>query len=265
MLGAIIGDIVGSCYEWDNIKTKDFEFVTARSKFTDDTVMTCAVAKALMLSDINDEENVKINVIEQMIDIGRKYPNAGYGGMFWKWLFGNDWAPYNSYGNGSAMRVSSAGWISNDMDVVLRVAKNTAEVTHSHPEGIKGAQATAAAILLARQKKSMKEIRDYMQNNFYCLDFTLDQIRPTYRFKASCQETVPQAIVAFLESTGFEDAIRNAVSIGGDSDTLAAITGSIAQGYYGVSVEMREMALGKLDDGLRDIVSGFEGLSNKLL
>ncbi|KJS80034.1 MAG: ADP-ribosylglycohydrolase [Peptococcaceae bacterium BICA1-8] len=258
MLGAIIGDIIGSIYEWDNLKTKDFEIFNSKSFFTDDSVMTCAVAQGLMNSNLNDEEDTRFQIIKQMLELGRQYPNCGYGGMFRQWLFDQNQAPYNSYGNGSAMRVSPVAWMSDDLEIVLRLAKNSAEVTHNHPDGIKGAQAVAAAIFMARQKKSINEIKDFIQKNYYILNFTLAEIRDTYEFDETCAGTVPQAIVAFIEAESFEDAIRNAISIGGDSDTLAAITGSIAEAYYGIPENLREMALAKLDDRLRRIVIDFE-------
>lgn len=237
MLGAIIGDVVGSVYEWNNIKTKDFELFKPNCFFTDDTVMTVAVANALLLtrekqSNTNDKISFKEELIKQMQDFGRKFPNAGYGGMFSGWLVSDNPKPYNSFGNGSAMRVSPCGYIAVTLDEALLLAKASAEVTHNHPEGIKGAEATASAIFLARCGKSKEEIKEYIEENFYTLDKTLDEIRPNYSFNETCQETVPQAIQAFLESVDFEDAIRNAISLGGDSDTLAAITGSIAWAYY---------------------------------
>lgn len=237
MLGAIIGDVVGSVYEWNNIKTKDFEFFKPNCFFTDDTVMTVAVAKALLLtrekqSKANEKISFKKELIKQMQDFGKRFPNAGYGGMFAGWLVSDNPKPYNSFGNGSAMRVSPCGYIAVTLDEALLLAKVSAEVTHNHPEGIKGAQVIAAAIFLARCNRSKNEIKEYIQDNFYPLDKSLDEIRLNYSFNETCQETVPQAIWAFLESVDFEDAIRNAISLGGDSDTLAAITGSIAWAYY---------------------------------
>ncbi|MDI9475687.1 MAG: ADP-ribosylglycohydrolase family protein [Natronincolaceae bacterium] len=260
MLGAIIGDIVGSIYEFNNIKTKEFELINERCFFTDDTVLTVAVAQALMDSDLDNEEDVKNRLTKEIVDWGRQYPRAGYGLRFQNWLWDDVHTPYNSFGNGSAMRVSPAAWISNDLDQVLRLAKNTAEVTHNHPEGIKGAQATAAAILLAGKKKSMKEIREYIEDNYYKLGFTLGEIRPTYKFNETCQDTVPQAIVAFLESDSFEDAIKNAISIGGDSDTIAAITGSIAEAYYAIPQSLYDFAMSKLDARLKKVVRKFINL-----
>lgn len=237
MLGAIIGDVVGSVYEWNNIKTKDFDLFKPNCFFTDDTVMTIAVAKALIVTREKQSKSLKKvsfkeELIQQMQAFGRRYPKADYGGMFAKWLVSDNPQPYNSFGNGSAMRVSPCGYIAVELDEALELAKASAEVTHNHPEGIKGAQATASAIFLARYGKSKEKIREYIEENFYTLDRTIDEIRPNYRFDETCQGTVPQAIQAFLESTDFEDAIRNAISLGGDSDTLAAITGSIAWAYY---------------------------------
>lgn len=257
MLGAIIGDIVGSIYEFNNIKTKEFELINERGFFTDDTVLTVAVAQALMNSELDNEEDVKNRLTKEIVGWGRQYPRAGYGLRFRNWLWDDDHTPYNSFGNGSAMRVSPAAWISNDLAQVLKLAKNTAEVTHNHPEGIKGAQATASAILLAREKKSKAKIRGYIEDNFYKLDFTLDEIRPTYKFNETCQDTVPQAIVAFLESYSFEDAIKNAISIGGDSDTIAAITGSIAEAYYAIPQDLYDFAMSKLDARLKGVVTKF--------
>ena len=231
MYGAIIGDIVGSVYEFDNIKTKDFPLFSSKSTYTDDSIVTIAVAKALIYSREN-QTSFKSALIRYMREYGQRYPHAGYGGMFSRWLISATPKPYNSFGNGSAMRVSPCGLIAVTLQEALDLAKASAEVTHNHPEGIKGAQATAAAIFLARCGKSKDEIRKYIEANFYKLQMSLDDIRPKYFFNETCQETVPQAIIAFLESESFEDAIRNAVSLGGDSDTLAAITGSIAWAFY---------------------------------
>ncbi len=230
MYGAIIGDIVGSKYEFNNIKMKEFPFVSKGCEFTDDSIMTVAVARALLKSR---EENVPFKqvLVQEMQELGRKYPSS-YGGMFAHWLVASNPKPYNSFGNGSAMRVSPCGLIAVTLDEALELAKASSEVTHNHPEGIKGAQATAAAIFLARIGKDKEEIRNYIQSHYYNLTQTLDEIRPTYYFNETCQQTVPQAIIAFLESTSYEDAIRNAISIGGDSDTVAAITGAIAWAYY---------------------------------
>jgi ADP-ribosylglycohydrolase len=225
MLGAMIGDMVGSVYEWHNIKTTDFVLFKSNSTFTDDTVLTAATAKALMTDG-------DYTVAYQ--DFARRYPRRGYGGNFSQWIWDENPQPYNSWGNGSAMRVSPVGFAFDTVEEVLAEAERSAAVTHNHPEGIKGAQATALAVLLARQGVAMKDIRDEIANRFeYNLDRTLSEIRPGYAFDVSCQGSVPEAIIAFLESESYEDAIRKAVSLGGDSDTIACITGGIAEAYYG--------------------------------
>lgn len=255
MIGAIIGDIVGSIYEFDNIKRKDFPLFSTDCDFTDDTVMTIAVAKALAQYNKEDGlEKFKSDLVDVMHEVGCRYPHCGYGGFFLVWMMKNHREPYNSFGNGSAMRVSAVGWYANSLEEAELLAKATAEVTHNHPEGIIGAQATAAAIWLARNgrdKEGMKElIKEYIEAKYYRLDFTLDEIRPTYDYEVTCQKSVPQALVAFFESTDFEDAIRNAISIGGDSDTIAAITGSVAEAFYGVDEDLEETALSFLDEYL---------------
>lgn len=231
MIGAIIGDIVGSKYEFCNIKTKDFPILSKGCTYTDDSVMTVAVAKAI-LTAMDKRKDFKEELVKEMRDLGNRYPNAGYGGMFSNWLSSKNPMPYNSFGNGSAMRVSPCGMIAVELDEALSLARAFAEVTHNHPEGIKGAQAVAGAVFLAKTKKSKDEIKKFISENYYTFNFSLNDIRKDYRFDVTCQGSVPQAIVAFLESKDFEDAIRNAVSIGGDSDTIAAITGSIAWAYY---------------------------------
>ena len=253
MLGAILGDIVGSPFEFDhnNYKHKDFPLLSERSHFTDDTVMTFAVARGLMAGQGNAQKTFA-EVQHEMQYWGRKYPDAGYGGMFGQWLYAEHSEPYGSFGNGSAMRVAAAGWLFDTLDKTLEMAKVTAEVTHNHPEGIKGAQATAAAIFLARTGHSKPEIRQYVEQTFgYDLSRTCDEIRPGYRHVETCQQTVPEAIIAFLESTGFEDALRNAVSLGGDSDTLACITGGIAEAFYGMSSELQQETLKRLPEEMR--------------
>jgi len=253
MLGAILGDIVGSPFEFDhnNYKHKDFPLLSERSHFTDDTVMTFAVARGLMAGQGNAQKTFA-EVQHEMQYWGRKYPDAGYGGMFGQWLYAEHSEPYGSFGNGSAMRVAAAGWLFDTLDKTLEMAKVTAEVTHNHPEGIKGAQATAAAIFLARTGHSKPEIRQYVEQTFgYDLSRTCDEIRPGYRHVETCQQTVPEAIIAFLESTGFEDALRNAVSLGGDSDTLACITGGIAEAFYGMPSELQQETLKRLPEEMR--------------
>lgn len=240
MYGAFIGDIVGSKYEFNNIKTKSFPLFSQGCDYTDDTIMTAAVAKAIMLSrreqyeKNNDGKGFQEFLVEVMQDFGRRYPNptGAYGGSFAGWLCQKDPKPYGSYGNGSAMRVSPCGLAAVNMEEALALARASASVSHNHPEGIKGAEAVSAAIFLAKCGKSKAEIRQYINDHYYNLDFTLDSIRESYRFDSSCQGSVPQAIVAFLESENFEDAIRNVISIGGDCDTTGAITGSIAWIYY---------------------------------
>jgi len=249
MLGAIIGDTVGSVYEWNNIHTKEFPLFTSRSFFTDDSVMTIAVAEALL----NGGEPA--DFINAMKKFGKLFPEAGYGGNFSVWVRSTDNQPYNSWGNGSAMRVSPCAWFANSLHDAEALAEKSAAVTHNHPEGIKGAQATAAAIYLARTGKSKAEIKHYIETTYgYDLSQSLDEIRPGYKFNESCQETVPEAITAFLESTDFEDAIRNAISLGGDSDTLAAITGSIAEAAYPVPTEITQEALDRLDVPLLEVI-----------
>lgn len=257
MLGAIIGDIVGSRFEWNNHRSKDFEFFHPKCFFTDDSIMSLAIAKALLECN-NDYSNLSEKTVEYMQSIGRNYPDCGYGGRFYGWMFSDHPQPYRSYGNGSAMRVSACGFVAKSIEEAKELSKKVTEVTHNHPEGIKGAEATAVAIFLAKSGKDILEIRDYIQKHYYPLNFKLDDIRDTYRFNETCQDTVPQAIEAFLESNSFEDAIRNAISIGGDSDTLAAITGGIAEAYYGIPLEMRKKALTYLDERLLKIVMEFE-------
>ncbi len=249
MIGAIIGDIMGSIYEWNNIKTKEFPLFRDKCFFTDDTVMTIAVAEDL----INGGE--KDDFIDAMKKYGRMYPDAGYGGRFGTWLFFESREPYHSYGNGSAMRTAAVGWWLDSLEETRAMAALAARVTHDHPEGIKGAESTAAAIFLIRIGHSKAEIKEYVEREFgYDLSRTLDEIRPSYRFNESCQDTVPQAIIAFLESTDFEDAIRNAISLGGDSDTLAAITGSIAEAAYSVPQWIQDQVWEYLDEPLREVL-----------
>lgn len=284
MIGAIIGDVVGSVYEWHNIKTKDFPLFRDDCFFTDDTVMTCAVAEAVMRGG---QEN---DFIDAMKKYGRMYPNAGYGGNFGRWLRTSTRKPYNSFGNGSAMRVSPCAWVmdcgfcartgmwpTNGRDQALLSAR----VTHNHPEGIKGALAVTDAIFMCRYyfggwcgdhehpiqddpAKCKEQVCTYIEREYgYNLSRSLDEIRPRYRFNETCQETVPQAIIAFLESRDFEDAIRNAISLGGDSDTLAAITGSIAEAAYGIPQWIEDKAMSYLDAPLMDVVNRWKQYTNK--
>ena len=257
MIGAIIGDIVGSRFEWNNNKSKEFDLLTYKCVPTDDSIMTLALAKAILISK-DDYSDLSKNAVDCMRSLGRKNPDCGYGGNFHKWLFSDDPQPYDSYGNGAAMRVSAAGFVANSIDEAKAISKTITEVTHNHPEGLKGAEATAAAIYMAKTGSSLIEIRDYIDENYYPMDFTLDEIREDYDFDVSCQGTVPQALMAFFESTDFEDAIRNAISIGGDSDTVAAICGGVAEAYYGVPSDIRKHVLTFLDEELLGILVEFE-------
>lgn len=257
MLGAIIGDIAGSRFEWDNYRAKDFDFFHPECFFTDDSVMSLAICKALLESK-SDYCDLGENAVKYMQGIGRLYPDSDYGYRFYNWIYSDNPQPYGSFGNGAAMRVSACGYAADSLEEAQVLAKKVTEVTHNHPEGIKGAQATASAVFLARTGVDILEIRDYIHKQYYPMNFTLDGIRDTYQFNETCQDTVPQAFMAFFESVDFEDAIRNAISVGGDSDTLAAITGGIAEAYYGISEDMRKQAITFLDERLRLVLSEFE-------
>ena len=257
MLGAIVGDIIGSAYEFNNTKRKEFHLFTPKSKFTDDTVMTLAVARWLC----GDKEHRKETLVRHMQELGRRYPTAGYGGSFMRWLYNPEPQPYNSYGNGSAMRVSPVAFYAHSLQEALGLAKISAEVTHNHPEGIKGAQAIASSIYLARHGATKREIKSYVEENFhYDLSRQLDDIRPTYSYDMSCQNTVPQALLAFLEGANFEDVIRSAVSIGGDSDTIAAMAGGIAQAFYVIPKKLSSYCYALLTPELRGVLNDFEDL-----
>ncbi len=250
MIGAIAGDIIGSVFEWNPVKSKNFPLFQENAHFTDDTVLTCAIADYIM--------NEK-NIIDCLKEYTRVYPRAGYGGNYFNWAMSDSRDPYNSWGNGSAMRVSPVGFAYDTLEKVLKEAKKTAEVTHNHPEGIKGAQATASAIFLARTGKKRSDIKSFIEDRFsYDLSRTIEDIRPGYSFDVSCQGSVPEAIVAFLESKNYEDAIRLSISLGGDSDTQGCITGGIAQAYYeNVPKEILNYVFKKLDDRLAKIVRQF--------
>lgn len=249
MLGAIAGDVIGSVHEFAATKTKDFPLFVPESRFTDDTVLTAAIAEWILTGT---------DLIDLLHHYTASFPDRGYGLMYGRWARNRRREPYHSFGNGSAMRASPVGFAFETLEEVLRWAERSATVTHNHHEGIRGAQATAAAVFWARQLRDKKEIRRRLTEHFgYDLGFTLDAIRPTYRFNETCQDTVPQALVAFLESTGYEDAIRNAISLGGDADTLACITGGIAEAYYGVPDELARQCLDRLDDRLGDLVRRF--------
>lgn len=264
MIGAIIGDIVGSRFERANCKSTDFDLFTKKCSFTDDSVMTLAVAKALLesrgnrISNLLDISALRNNTVKYMQEVGGRYPNCGYGQMFWLWLHKKNPKPYQSFGNGAAMRVSPVAYAANSMEECIAFSEAVTKVSHDHPEGMKGAEATAVATWTALRKWEKDDIRRLIEEQYYILDFTIDEIRPHYQFDVSCQGSVPQAIEAFLESADFEDAIRLAVSIGGDSDTIAAITGGIAGAYYGVPDDLREQALAYLTNDLRDILAEFE-------
>ncbi len=249
MIGALAGDIIGSVYEWNNIKTKEFPLFREDCFFTDDSILTVALADTILTGT---------PYVENLKTFYHWYPNGGYGGGFHRWAQSPDPRPYNSWGNGAAMRISPAGWAYGDLKTVLEKAEEFTAVTHNHPEGIKGGQSTAAAVFLARTGKSKEEIREYIESAFgYDLGRTVDEIRPDYSFNESCRETVPEAIRAFLDSADFEDAIRNAVSLGGDSDTLACITGSVAQAFYGVPAGIEERVYSFLDARLARITREF--------
>jgi len=254
ILGAIVGDMCGSLYEFGYstkgpMKEYDFPLFSEGSVFTDDSVMTLAVADALLKSYAEGNQPVSYALVESMRELGRRYPRAGYGGRFMNWLESPiaHPRPYLSFGNGSGMRVSPVGWAFDTLGEVELVAAESAKVTHNHPEGIRGAQAIAACVLLARQGKGKQQIREYVRERFgYALDFAIDELRPTYTFDVTCQGSVPQAITAYLESTSFEDAIRRAVSLGGDADTIGEMAASIAQAEYGVPEEIEAEARKRL-------------------
>lgn len=262
MLGAIIGDVVGSRFEWHNIKSKDFPLFVPNCRPTDDSIMTLAIAQAI-LSCEGDRAALAEKAVASMQELGRRYPFAGYGGRFFQWLLARNPKPYGSYGNGAAMRVSPCAYAAGTLDEAKALSKAVTAVTHDHPEGIKGAEAVVTAVFLALHGSGIEEIRRHIGENYYPMDFTLDEIRPAYRFDVSCQGSVPQAIMAFLESTSFEDAIRNAISIGGDSDTIAAIAGGIAEAYYGIPEKLKKQALPCLDQTQRDILNRFKAKYGK--
>ncbi len=261
MYGAILGDIIGSHYEFDRgSKTKDFPLFSGLSEFTDDTVMTIAVAEAFLDMQIGEDYDVtRDRLISYLQEWGRRYPHAGYGIRFSRWLRNRQPEPYNSWGNGSAMRVSAVGWLFDDLQMTRAMARLSAAVTHNHPEGIKGAEATASAIFLARTGSTKAEIKAYIEENFhYDLSRTCDEIRPGYRHVESCQETVPEAITAFLEGENFEDVIRTAVSLGGDCDTLTCIAGSMAEAFYGVTEELKAECRKRLPEDMLEVLARFD-------
>ena len=254
MLGAIIGDVLGSTFEFYPMKTKKFELLENKSHFTDDTVMTVAVADSIMN---------EVPYVESLQKWGRKYPRVGYGSWFRKWIHQDDPKPYNSFGNGSAMRCSSVGWLFDDEDSVLEEAKKSAEITHNHPEGIKGAQAVALGVLMGRKGSSKRKIKEKLEFLFdYNLSQKLEQIIPNYTYDSTCQGSVPQAIIAFLESADFEDAIRNSISLGGDADTQACITGSLAEAHYqNIPEEISSFVRWRIEDDLLSVMAQFNSIT----
>ena len=256
LLGAIVGDIVGSRFEFDNHRSKDFDMFHRDCSPTDDSIMTMAVCVALM--DCKpDYSNLEQKAVEWMQEFGKVYPHAGYGGRFRRWIVAADPKPYNSWGNGSAMRVSPVAYVAKSMDEVKELSRLVTQVTHNHPEGIKGAEATAVATYMALHGASKQEIHELITANYYALDFTLDAIRSTYRFNESCQHTVPQALEAFFEAEDFESTLRNGISIGGDSDTIGAIAGAVAGAYYGIPQEIADQAWRYLDKTQKAVLRKF--------
>jgi type I restriction enzyme M protein len=250
MLGAIIGDTVGSVYEFNNIRSKDFALFSKDSFLTDDSIMTLAVAEIMKKGHINDKEKI----IDTLKKWGRKYPDRGYGGSFYRWLFGNSREPYYSYGNGAAMRISPVAWYANNEDEVRDFSKKVTEVTHDHPEGLKGAEVTAMCVYYARIGKTKQFIEEYVKQ-FYNIDFNYKELKQTYWFNETCQDTVPQAIYCFLISKNFEDCIRTTISIGGDCDTTAAISCAIAGAYYGIPKKFKDKILTYLNKEMREILN----------
>lgn len=259
MWGAMIGDIVGSRFEFINYRAKDFTLFHEKCRFTDDSVLTAAVAETLLSFDeFPEEKEFKNALIYAFHKYGKAYFDCGFGGRFFDWIYEERREPYYSYGNGSAMRVSPVGWYGNTLEKVERIARWSAEVTHNHPEGIKGAVATAGAIFLARSGKSKEEIKEYIERFGYELKNSVERLQFINGFDESCMATVPVAVQCFLEGTDFEDTIRNAISVGGDSDTIGAIAGSVAEAYYGVGDEYKEGAKRFLDERLLEIAEAFE-------
>lgn len=263
MLGAIIGDIIGSIYEFNNIRTKEFNLFSPKCFFTDDTVMTFAIFKAL-LDCKGNYNNLEKFATKEMLAFGKKYPNEGYGGRFREWLHSKNPEPYYSYGNGSAMRISPVSYFAKNLDEVKELSYLITKPTHNHPEGVKGAEATAVAVWLALNGKTKEQIKEYIEQNYYNLNFDYDDLKQNYYFNETCQETVPQAIYCFLISENFEDAIRTGISIGGDSDTLCAITGAIAEAYYGVPEDIKNISIQYLDKNLQNLYYKFKKYIGKI-
>lgn len=264
LFGAIIGDIVGSKYEFNNIRTKNFEFFDKDMFYTDDTVMSIAIYQALKKTYKDDYNKLSYEVTKQMQLYGRIYQHCSYGYRFARWIDSNNPRPYNSFGNGSAMRISAVAYFAKSLDEVKELSKKVSEVTHNHPEGIKGAEATAVAIYMALNKYNKDEIKKYIEENYYSMNFDYEKLKKNYSFNETCQDTVPQALYCFFKSENFEDAIRTGISIGGDSDTLCAITGAISEAYYGISKEMKTTALAYLDEHLKNKVIEADTLEQEL-
>lgn len=256
MLGALIGDIAGSPYEWKNQKSKTFPLLSPHCHMTDDSVMTAAVASAVLMGQLEDLDRFRQNVIGELRRLGRQFPHQGYGPRFEKWIWSENPQPYYSLGNGSAMRVSPVAWAAESLPQCLALAKASAEVTHNHPDGIAGACVVAGAVYLARTGAEKAAIAEHVAR-YYPLNVTLDEIRQEYRFDVSCAGSVPQAMEAFLEAEDFEDAIRGAVSIGGDSDTIACMTGAVAAAFYGIPRDLRDRAMPFLEGEVRTIYDRF--------
>ncbi len=259
MLGAIIGDVIGSVYEFTSDKTKDFQLFVPSCRATDDSILTICVGLACASVSCIEEAEFKKTLTENMREIARRYPDAGYGEKFYRWLISDHPLPYDGFTNGSAMRVSPCAWALDSLEDVERLAKWSAEITHSHPDGIKGAMAVACAIFLARTGHSKEEIKEYIESRYYLLNFTVDEIRPSYVHDMTCEGSVPQAIVCFLDGEDFEDVIRNAISLGGDGDTLACIAGSIAEAYFGIPQEFEEEVFRYIDEELCDLYFEYSG------
>ncbi|MBP3656335.1 MAG: ADP-ribosylglycohydrolase family protein [Clostridia bacterium] len=257
MIGALIGDIAGSRFEWNNHRSKEFEFFAKDCLCTDDSIMSIAAAKALLESD-EDFTDLSAQAVRWMREVGRRYPEGWYSRRFKAWLMSEDPQPYEARTNGAAMRVSACAYAARSLEEAKHLSRAVTEITHNHPEGIKGAEAVTVAVYMARTGSTMEQIREVIDREYYPMDFTLDGIRESYAFDYTCEGSVPQAFMAFFESVSVEDAIRNAISIGGDSDTIAAIAGAVAGAYYGVPDELRGQAIAYMDEGMREILFAFE-------
>lgn len=261
MYGAILGDIAGSRFEFDvGPWTKEFEFITDECKWTDDTVMTVAVAEALLNAGKDaDVKTIKNECIKSMKKWGKKYPDAGYGSRFIYWIITDETAPYNSFGNGSAMRVSAAGMLYDTLERTREAAAATAAVTHNHPEGIKAAECTAAVMFLGRTGVSKDEIKEYVIKEFgYDISMTVDELRPRHKHLESCMDALPKALISFFEGNSYEDVVRNAISLGGDTDTIAAIAGAMGEAFYGIAPELKAKCLEIVEDDMAKVIARFE-------